>query len=70
MCICIEKNCISYFFNVVQLSWLGMEKDPPVEPYYTFIDGRFLVHSGDMVWMGLLFLYRLALAGEGENGFI
>jgi hypothetical protein len=31
-------------------------------------DSSFLVYIGYLVWMGLLCLYRLALAGKGSHG--
>ena len=59
---------LSHGSDVVQLFWLGMEKDPSLEPVYTSTYSRIMVHIGHLVWMGLLLLHRLALGCEGKNG--
>jgi hypothetical protein len=50
------------------LFWLGLEKNPSLELIYTFAYRFFMVHSGHLVWMGLLFLYRLALGCKEKMG--
>lgn len=60
---------LSHAFDVIQLFRVGLEKNPPLEPGYAFTYGRFMVHCWDLVWMGLLLLYGLALGSKRENGF-
>jgi len=38
-----------------------MEKNKTLESSYPFADSFFLVFSGYLVWLGILFLHRLAL---------
>jgi hypothetical protein len=45
-----------------------MEKDPTFCADSAVADRTFMDDFGNMVWMGILSVYRLALAGSAEAG--
>lgn len=49
---------------------MDLEKDEVGQPDPVICDRLFLVFSGDLVWLRVLPLHGLALAGEDETGFV
>ena len=57
---------ISYSPGFFQYAGLDVSGYPKMEPGYTGLYCFFMVYHGHLVWLGLLFLYRLALDGTKE----
>ena len=54
-------------FNLLGWIW---KKNETVEPNHSFIDVFFLVFPRNMVWIRILSLYGLALAGSNKIGIL
>jgi hypothetical protein len=59
---------LSYSFYLIQCGGLGIPENEKTAPGNDVAHSRFLVHTRYLVWLGLLSLHRLALAGAGSHG--
>jgi hypothetical protein len=48
---------------------MGIPVNKEMASYNSIAYRFFLVCAGYMVWLGILFLHRLALGGKGKTGF-
>src|SRR5438552_820733 len=55
----LRLSHISYFFQHIRMD---ISKNKEMEFDHTFVNRFFMVCFRNMVWLGILFLYRLALA--------
>lgn len=59
--------CISHCIYAIQYGWLDFQKYPKMAPGHAFINRFFLVCFGYLVWLGILFLYTMALGGTTKT---
>lgn len=59
---------LSYGIHHIQYHWLGISENKKAAFSYMLAYSRLLVYTRDLEGLGLLFVYRLALAGKRSIG--
>jgi len=59
--------CISHRIYIIQYNGMGFQKYPQVAFGHAFTNRFFVVCFGHLVWMGILFLHRMALGGKAQT---
>lgn len=60
--------CLPHRFHFIQYDRVGVQENAQMASYNHVAYGGVVVHSGYLVWLGLLSLHRLALEGSGSHG--